>query len=138
MLTPEEAAIRLATLRDPEWRTQARRRIRALPGRLREPAEAFTAPQPTPFVRKDAEELRNRQVAAAHILDGVSVEDRELVTAALHPGLGPALARWWTDTQRRPYLRGWDRKAFRVQDDPEVTRADRGRPGASGQPSGAV
>jgi hypothetical protein len=52
MLTSEEAAARLATLQDPEWRTQARRRIRALPGRLREPAEAFTAPQPAPFVRK--------------------------------------------------------------------------------------
>jgi hypothetical protein len=125
MLTPEEAAIRLATLRDPEWRTQARRRIRALPGRLRDPAEAFTAPQPTPFVRKDAEELRNRQLSAARTLDGVSVEDRELVTGALHPGLGPALARWWTDAQRRPYLCGWDRKAFRVQDVPEVTRSDR-------------
>jgi hypothetical protein len=82
-------------------------------------------PEPARFDRKDAEERRNRQLAAALTLDGLSGEDRALVTCALHPGLGPALARWWTDAQGRPYLRGRDRKAFRLPDAREVTRADR-------------
>ena len=125
MLTPEEAARRLDTLRDPQWRTQTSRRISSLPRRLREPAKAFAAPEPDLFVGEDAKEHRNRQLAAARTLDGLSSEDRARVTCALHPGLGPALARWWTDAQGRPYLRGWDRKAFRLSSAPEVTRADR-------------
>ena len=125
MLTSEEAAARLATLQDAEWRSKTDRRIRALPRPLREPAQAFTPQEPAPFGTTDAGELRNRQLAAARTLDGLSSEDRALVTSALHPGLGPALARWWTDAQRRPYLHGWGRKAFRVLDAPEVTRADR-------------
>jgi hypothetical protein len=125
VLTAEEAATRLATLQDPEWRIQTSRRIKALPRLLREPAEAFAAPEPAPLVRKDAEQLRNRRLEAARILDRLTSEDRALVFAALHPGLGLALARWWTDAKCRPYLHGWDRKAFRVLGAPEVTRADR-------------
>lgn len=125
MLTSEEAARRLDTLQDPDWRTQTSRRTGSLPRRLREPAEAFAAPAPARFVRKDVEALRNRRLAAAHILDGLSGKDRAKVMSALHPGLGPALARWWTDAQGRPYLRGWDRKAFRIPGAAETTRADR-------------
>lgn len=125
MLTAEEAAARLETLQDPRWRNEAGRRIGSLPRRLRQPAEAFVAPEPDPFVPNDGTGHRNRQLAAGRALDGLSREDLARVTAALHPGLGPALARWWTDAQGRPYLRGWDRKAFRIPGVPETTLADR-------------
>jgi hypothetical protein len=121
MLNAEEAAARLTTLQDPQWRTGAERRVGKLPGRLREPATAFVAPDPDSSVRNSAQEHRDRQLAAARALDGMPGKHRGRVMDALHPGLGPALARWWTDAQHRPYLRGWTRKAFRAADSPGLT-----------------
>jgi hypothetical protein len=117
MLSPEEAKKRLDTLRDKDWRAKAERRIRNLPGYLQEPASAFTAPQPPGGVRDNkAEEHRQRRLAAARALDHMPDPDRAAVMAALHPGLGTALARWWADAPRRPYTRGWGRQAFRASD----------------------
>jgi hypothetical protein len=121
MLTPEEAKKRLDTLCDKDWRAKAEKRIGKLPRHLREPAAAFAAPQPPWGVRDNkAEEHRKRQLAAARALDGLPESDRAAVMAALHPGLGAALTRWWADARRRPYTRGWDRRAFRA-DDPSLT-----------------
>jgi hypothetical protein len=68
---------------------------------------------------------RNRQLAAAATLDELSAAERGELLSALHPGLGPALARWWSDGQERPYQRGWSRKAFRILGSPQVTRHGR-------------
>lgn len=121
MLTPEEAKKRLDALSDKDWRAKAEKRIGKLPRQLREPAAAFAAPQPSWDVRDNkTEEYRERQLAAARALDGLPESDRATVMAALHPGLGAALTRWWADARRGPYTRGWDRRAFRA-DDPSLT-----------------
>lgn len=121
MLTSEEATKRLDTLCDKDWRAKAERRIGKLPRHLREPAAAFAAPQPPWGVRDPkAEEHRRRQLTAARALDGLPESSLAAVMAALHPGLGAALTRWWADARRRPYTRGWDRRAFRA-DDPSLT-----------------
>jgi hypothetical protein len=121
MLTPEEAKKRLDALCDKDWRARAGKRIGNLRRHLREPAAAFAAPQPPRGVRDNkAEEHRKRQLAAARALDGLPESDRAAVMAALHPGLGAALTRWWADEQSRPYTRGWNRKAFRASD-PSLT-----------------
>ena len=125
MLTAEEAAARLATLRDPRWREQAARRIAALPRRLREPGEALLSAGPSSTDQEVVEAHRRRQLAAARALDELSAAERDRLLSALHPGLGAALARWWTDGQQRPYLRGWTRKAFRILGAPQITRAVR-------------
>jgi len=125
MLTTEEAAARLATLRDPAWRELAARRIAALPQPLREPAEALLSAGPPPADEEAVAAHRNRQLAAASALDELSAGERSELLSALHPGLGTALARWWTDGQERPYLRGWNRKAFRILGSPQVTRTVR-------------
>ena len=121
MLTAEEAAARLATLHDPAWREPAARRIAALPRPLREPATALLSAGPSPADKEAVAAHRDRQLAAAATLDELSAADRGELLSALHPGLGPALARWWTDGQERPYQRGWSRKAFRVLGAPHVT-----------------
>ncbi len=122
MLTAEEAAARLATLHDPAWREPAARRVAALPRPLREPARALLSAGPSSTDKEVVAAHRDRQLAAAATLDGLSAAERSELLSALHPGLGPALARWWTDGQERPYLRGWTRKAFRILGCPQVTR----------------
>jgi hypothetical protein len=125
VLPAEEAAARLAALRDPNWREQAARRVAALTGRLREPGEALLSAGPSSTDQEVAEAHRRRQMVAAKALDELSAAERDWLLSALHPGLGAALARWWTDGQERPYRRGWTRKAFRVMGAPHVTRAVR-------------
>ena len=122
MLTAEEAAARLATLHDPAWRESAARRIAALPRPLREPATALLSAGPSSTDKEAVAAHRDRQLAAAATLDELSAADRGELLTALHPGLGLALARWWTDGQERPYMRGWARKAFRILGSPQVTR----------------
>jgi HEAT repeat protein len=124
MPTAEEAGARLDALRDPAWRSRADQRVAALPRGLRSIAGPFILPE---GVWIGSLEHVVRQQAAAQKLDGLAAADRERVMAALHPGLGPALARWWTDAQQRPYQRAWDRKAFRAAHCPGLTvdgRAD--------------
>lgn len=125
MLSAEEAKARLTTLQDPEWRAKAERRVAKLPRRLREPTGAFLAPEPDWSVQNKTQEHWDRQLAAAGALDGMPDEHRAQIMDALHPGLGPALVRWWADAQDRPYLRGWDRKAFRAAGSPGLTVAGR-------------
>jgi len=125
MLTVEEAAKRLATLHDPHWRDQATARAAKLPDPLREPATALLAPAPSPTARQDVEAHWDRQLAAARAMDQLTAADLTRLTSALHPGLGAALARWWTDARGRPYARGWYRMAFRAPRNPECTTEGR-------------
>src|SRR5689334_15755383 len=125
MLTPEEAAKRLAALQDPRWRDQATARAAKLPDPLREPAAALLAPSPSPTARQDVETHWNRRLAAARAMDQLTAADLSRLTSALHPGLGAALARWWTDARGRPYAHGWYRMAFRAPHDPECTTEGR-------------
>ncbi len=122
MLTAEEATARLATLHDPAWREPAARRAAGLPRPLREPAKALLSTGPSSSGHEAAEDHREWQLAAAATLDDLSADDRSRLLTALHPGLGAALARWWTDSQERPYQRGWSRKGFRVLGFPSLTR----------------
>ena len=122
MLTAEEATARLATLHDPAWREPAARRAAGLPRPLREPAKALLSTGPSSSGHEAVEDHRERQLAAAATLDDLSADDRSRLLTALHPGLGAALARWWTDSQERPYQRGWSRKGFRVLGFPSLTR----------------
>lgn len=125
MLTAEEAAKRLATLHDPQWRDQATARAAKLPDPLREPAGALLAPAPSPTAPRDVEAHWDRQLAAARAMDQLTAADLTRLMSALHPGLGAALARWWTDARDRPYARGWYRMAFRAPRNPECTTEGR-------------
>ena len=122
MLTAEEANARLATLQDPAWREPAARRIAALPRPLRDPAKILLSAGPSSTAPDEVATHRNRRLAAAATLDELSAQERSQLLSALHPGLGPALARWWSDGQERPYQRGWSRKGFRILGSPQVTR----------------
>ncbi len=125
MLNAEEAAARLASLQDPQWRSRAKDRASRLPRKLREPARTFLAPRPASAGRTDLEQHHERMLAAARQLDGLPDGHRAKIMGALHPGLGPVLARWWVDTQGRPYGRRWDRKAFRTPHAPSLTAEPR-------------
>ena len=122
MLSAEEAAARLATLYDEDWRERAGRRIGALPRPLRAPAKTLLSTGPSSSGEEAVEAHWERRLAAAATLDELSAEDRGQLLTALHPGLGAALARWWTDSQERPYQRGWSRKGFRILGFPPLTR----------------
>lgn len=122
MLTAEEAAARLATLHDQDWRKAAGRRAAALPRPLRDPAKALLSTGPSSTDSEAVEANRNCRLAAAATLDELSDDDRVTLLTALHPGLGQAIARWWTDSQERPYQRGWSRKGFRILGFPPLTR----------------
>jgi hypothetical protein len=126
MLSAEEAAAQLALLRDARWRARALGRVRGLPRRLRGPAEAFLAVRPAGQGPEAFQKYREGQTAAARRLDELPEDQRASIMDALHPGFGPALARWWVDAQGRPYQRGWDRRAFRCAGSPRVTVQGRG------------
>jgi HEAT repeat protein len=72
------------------------------------------------------DQCRERHLAAARQLDELPDGQRAAIMDALHPALGPALARWWADAQSRPYQRRWDRKAFRTAHAPGLTVEARG------------
>lgn len=127
MLTPEEAKARLATLADPRWRSATGKRIGALPSRLRKMAAPFVTSEQAATDMRLRHEESQQQLKAARELDKISAAQRAEVMGALHPGLGPSLARWWTDAQGRPYQRGWDRKAFRAPTAPSLTVEVRAR-----------
>jgi HEAT repeat protein len=126
VLSAEEAAARLASLRDPQWRVQAERRVRKLRRKLHDPARAFLAPRPEGYLPSAHRPYRERQLAAARQLDDLPDGQRASIMEALHPGIGPALSRWWVDAQSRPYQRHWDRRAFRAADAPGLTVEGRG------------
>lgn len=125
MLNAEEAAARLDSLRDPQWRSRAGSRISGLPTRLREPARAFLDPGPPGAGYRDPDQYHQRLLAAARLLDELPGRDRAKIMNACHPGLGPALTRWWVDAQDRPYGRRWDRRAFRTPHAPGLTAEPR-------------
>jgi Family of unknown function (DUF5724)/Domain of unknown function (DUF4132) len=125
MLTAEEATARLATLHYPAWQEPAARRAAALPRPLREPAEALLSAGPSSTNPDEIAAHGNWRLAAAATLDELSAVERSQLLSALHPGLGPAIARWWTDGQERPYQRGWSRKGFRILGSPQATRPAR-------------
>ncbi len=120
MLSAEEAGQRLDSLNDPHWREKAADRA----GRLRQLAESFLAAPEDNYLRSAA--YQGRLADAAQRVDEMGAGERADLMTALHPGLGPALDRWWIDARNRPYLRGWPRRGFRAADSPELTVAARG------------
>jgi hypothetical protein len=120
VLSAEEAAQRLGSLRDPRWREKAADRA----GRQRQLAEPFlAAPEHGHFW--SAEE-QSRLADAAQRVDEMGDRERADLMKALHPGLGPVLDRWWIDARNRPYPCGLFRLAFRAPSSPELTVAARG------------
>jgi len=126
MLSAEQAAARLDGLKDAKWRARALDRVAGLRRGLRGPAGAFLAVRPDGQGQEAFKKYGEAQAAAARRLDELTADQRASVMGALHPGLGPALARWWADAQDRPYQRGWNRKAFRCAGSPELTVQGRG------------
>jgi hypothetical protein len=126
MLTPEEANKRLDTLRDPDWLSKAEARADALQDGLRQAARTFLTPVPASWRGDEYQEFRTRQAAAVRQLDEAPGEQRAGVMAAIHPRLGPVLDRWWIDDRKRPYQRGWGRKAFRAPTLPGMSAWSRG------------
>jgi Family of unknown function (DUF5724)/Domain of unknown function (DUF4132) len=126
VLTAEDAAARLDGLRDAQWRTRALDRIQGLRPWLHGPARTFLSVRPASWGTGTVRKFQDDRDAAARRLDELTSGQLASVMAALHPGLGSALARWWTDAQGRPYQRGWTRKAFRCPGSPEVSAQARG------------
>ena len=125
MLNAEEAAARLGSLQDPQWRSHAIGRASRLPRKLRQPAQMFLTQKPAGAGRKELGRHHEGTLVAARALDNFRDGDRAKIMGALHPGLGPALARWWADSQGRPYGRRWDRRAFRTPHAPGLTAEPR-------------
>jgi hypothetical protein len=120
MLNAEEASGRLESLKNPDWRSDAEGRLPddlALPF-IEQPKDRGSYQQ--------YQRHRDRIADAARRLDALDDRRRLDVMTALHPGLGVALARWWTDDQGRPYLRNQARRAFRMPNTPEMTVEARG------------
>jgi uncharacterized protein DUF5724/uncharacterized protein DUF4132 len=117
VLTPEEARRRLDSLRDPRWHKAALERAAKLPDAQRAIAEAILEAPPENYAFRGHgtyERFRDQKIAAGRALDALPEDKRADVMNALHPGLGAALTRWWTDARARPYQRGWSRTAFRT------------------------
>jgi hypothetical protein len=123
VLDAEEARTRLVSIADPVWREAALRRVKKL-RRAHRGLAVLLVPD-GPRDPREAAELRRGLRAAAVALDELDTDRRTAVMSALHPRLGPALARWWVDAQGQPYQQGWLRRAFRAPHDPELTRLAR-------------
>ncbi|HEX7276867.1 MAG TPA: HEAT repeat domain-containing protein, partial [Acidimicrobiales bacterium] len=122
MLNAEEARARLEAIADAGWRAKADKRARKVHRRLRQVAAAVIAPDPVFTDNRSLTRHAERYVAVAAEIDSLSLPDRLELMTALHPLLGPALARWWVDAARQPYTVGWARKAFRAPRTPGLTR----------------
>ena len=124
MLSAEEGRARLEAVADPHWLEKAGARARKVQRLLRKPAAAILAPDP-PYSSEGYERHRQRLLELALELDRLPPNLRAELMTALHPGLGPALARWWLDAVDQPYTAGWGRRAFRAPRNPELTAEHR-------------
>ena len=126
-LTAEQARERLDSIADPQWRTAARKRIQRLWFTARGPAKVLLDPLPdfAQMQARQAHEKALQDVAAK--LDEMPEKRLVDVLSAVHPGLGPALARWWVASQTQPFQRSWDRRAYRATGQPQLTRPARAR-----------
>ena len=59
----------------------------------------FLTPKPAGAGRKELARHHEDTLVATRALDNCRDDDRAKIMGALHPGLGPALARWWADSQ---------------------------------------
>ena len=124
MITPEEAARRLESLKDASWREAALKRASALP----DPGRGIAEKVLEAYDHEKYADYHVRKVEAGRALDTLPDAERAAVMGALHPGLGPALTRWWTDARTRPYQSGGVRTSFRVTSgEPGVTVENRSR-----------
>lgn len=126
MLNAEEARARLESLADPEWRAKAERRAAKVSRRLRKlTRKLLDGPLSyTGGETWDAYRQRYYLPVAAEV-DALPAPDRLEVMTALHPQLGPTLARWWVAARSQPYTGGYLRRAFRAPGDPTLTAVGR-------------
>ena len=124
MLDAEEARARLDTMRDGNWQRGARRRLRKVKRAHRHHGALLIDALPERGSPNRLAFERALETAAA-ALDQMSTAEREALLQALHPGLGATFAHWWIAAQREPYVEGWSRHAFRVPNNPELTRRTR-------------
>jgi hypothetical protein len=125
MLSAEEAKAALESVRNEDWRADARKRVRKLKRGLRPIAEAILTPGPERYTQEVLDERQAQMKAAAVQLDELEPDKRAQLMAALHPSLGPALAYWWVSAQAEPYGTGWNRRGFRAPNRPELSREKR-------------
>ena len=121
MLAAEEAHAALNSVFDQNWEAARIERVGRLKRRRRPVGQALIAPEPG-WNSSDREPYFRRQLEAAERLDEMSPDDISAIMAALHPGLGPALARWWEAGRFQPYGSSWNRRSFRAPTRPDITR----------------
>lgn len=126
-LSAEEARAALLAIRDEGWRAAASRRVDRLPRADRRAARVFLEEEPVGYDRAFHARFQRLVAAAGADVDDLPADRRLGLMTALHPGCGTALARWWADARRQPYIGGWTRKAFRAPHHPAVTRTARCR-----------
>lgn len=126
MLNAEEARARLESLADAEWRATAERRAAKVSRRLRKlTRKLLDGPPAYTGMETWDDYCRRYYLPVSAEVDALSAPDRLEVMAALHPQLGPALARWWVDARDQPYTAGYARRAFRAPGDFTATAVGR-------------
>ncbi len=113
-LPKEEAAARLASLRDEDWQKKLETRLGFLGTRLRAPAEDVFHPSQHWHHR-----VEDNPPAA--LLVTMSPKERLTVFDAAAPGKAAALERMWNFHDTLPYQWGWNRRPFRAPGRPEIS-----------------
>jgi hypothetical protein len=114
VLTPEAARERLAEQRIAGLAARRKRAAARLPQPMRGIGAWLLAERPTAVPD-----------AAARTFDAVSAGQRGALFSALFPQLGQHLETLWQLGKSQPYQSGWQRRAFRAPDTPQLTLVPR-------------
>jgi hypothetical protein len=124
MLTPEQAREQLKEFQLPDNNARLAR-VAALPTSLRQIGEAaldFTTGHGWNAEAHQRAQARGEQLSR---LDRLSLAERQKLFGALFPRMAAQVEAAWQLRGRLPYQVGWQRRAFRAPDSPEVNHVAR-------------
>lgn len=121
MLKPEQARQELERLAVPDAVKRRHRKVTRLLGAAGKLGDHILGPYVAPYAYR----ANVDQAALARALDDLGDQRRTKLFKTMHPTLGDLLAAGWNDLRRDPYTAGYERRAFRAPQRPDLTAVHR-------------
>jgi hypothetical protein len=122
MLNPEYAQEQLQTFRIPNWRETKVSKAADLPETLKEIVFAILERDPSGQVYSEYRSKHEAQDRGFSQLNSLTAEERLTIFELLFPQIYLYIEAAWQLFSQLPYQIGWQRKAFRAPNTPEINK----------------